>query len=150
MTRKPWQPAFFSFSWSVFNLYSRYTTRKLIRVELIRVSLEYTSESHNIVDNHLLLSMYHLSDAYDYVMLFRKTRIDSIKILFFYFQTINKLISVLPNVYRSITIPSETFGHIDYSFNSNAKSLVFDLIVDIARQFRPTLSSPRYTYYYYY
>jgi len=64
--------------------------------------------------------------------------------------TIHKLISVLPKVYQTIIIPDDKFGHIDYAFNSNAKTLVFDSVINIARQFRIALSRSQYGYYYYY
>ncbi|KAF0759032.1 lipase 3-like [Aphis craccivora] len=64
--------------------------------------------------------------------------------------TIHKLISVLPKVYQTIMIPNEKFGHIDYAFNSNAKTLVFDSVINIARQFKIAPSRPQYGYSYYY
>ncbi|XP_025412142.1 lipase 3-like isoform X2 [Sipha flava] len=64
--------------------------------------------------------------------------------------TIHKLISILPNVYQTIIIPHKTFGHIDYSFSTNAKTLVFDSIINIARQFRVPRNYPLYNDYYYY
>uniref|UniRef100_A0A2H8TPU1 Lipase 3 n=2 Tax=Melanaphis sacchari TaxID=742174 RepID=A0A2H8TPU1_9HEMI len=64
--------------------------------------------------------------------------------------TIHKLISVLPKVYRSIIIPNDKFGHIDYAFNLNAKTFVFDSVINIARQFRIAPSRSQYGYYYYY
>nr|BAH71320.1 ACYPI008718 [Acyrthosiphon pisum] len=63
--------------------------------------------------------------------------------------TIHKLISVLPNVYQTIMIPHNKFGHIDYAFNSNAKTLVFDSVINIARQFRIAPIHQQYGYYYY-
>ncbi|CAH1725075.1 lipase 3-like [Aphis gossypii] len=64
--------------------------------------------------------------------------------------TIHKLISVLPKVYQTIMIPNEKFGHIDYAFNSNAKTLVFDSVINIARQFKIAPSRRQYGYNYYY
>lgn len=46
-------------------------------------------------------------------------------------------------------IPHKKFGHIDYAFNSNAKGLVFDSIIDIAKQFRTSRSRPQYYNGYY-
>ncbi|CAI6364317.1 unnamed protein product [Macrosiphum euphorbiae] len=63
--------------------------------------------------------------------------------------TIHKLISVLPNVYQTIIIPHNKFGHIDYAFNSNAKTLVFDSVINIAGQFRIAPVQQQYGYYYY-
>ncbi|VVC43280.1 Alpha/beta hydrolase fold-1,Lipase, eukaryotic,Alpha/Beta hydrolase fold [Cinara cedri] len=64
--------------------------------------------------------------------------------------TIYKLISVLPNIYQTINIPHKTFGHIDYAFNSNAKKLVFDSVINITRQFRTAQSHVQRSYDYYY
>ncbi|XP_050539571.1 lipase 3-like isoform X2 [Daktulosphaira vitifoliae] len=51
-------------------------------------------------------------------------------------RTIDKLAVLLPNVHQTFNIKDRHFGHVDYAFNKKAKHLVFDNIIENAKQFR--------------
>ncbi|XP_034948972.1 uncharacterized protein [Chelonus insularis] len=49
---------------------------------------------------------------------------------------VNRLESLLPNVYAKIKVPHSPFGHLDYLWGTHAKPLLYEKVIGIMRRFK--------------